>query len=93
MFFRNDEYYSKVYEYKDIHILHYCHKRGDAFRFLSVKKPWDTLYKELKTGYENKHSDYKKNVDTKELYEKIKTEIDFSKLYAGTYLEIGGSPQ
>lgn len=92
-FFRNDEYYSEIYKYTDINVLYYNHTRGDAFRFLSVKKPWDTLYKELETSYENKFNDYKKNINIKELYEKIKTEIDFSELYTGAYLEIGGSPQ
>lgn len=92
-FFRNDEDYSKIYEYKDIHILYYSHPKGDGFRFLSVKKPWDILYKEIEKRYENKHNESKKNIDIKELYTKIKTDIDFSKLYAGAYLEIGGSPQ
>ncbi len=89
-FFRNDEDYSKVYEYKDVRILYYDHKKGDGFRFLSVKKPWDILYKELATDYENKHNDDKKNIDINELYKKIKTDIDFSELYAVAYLETGG---
>ncbi len=89
-FFRNDEDYSKIYEYKDVRILYYDHKKGDGFRFLSVKKPWDILYKELATGYENKQNDDKKNIDINELYNKIKTDIDFSELYASAYLEIGG---
>lgn len=92
-FFRNDEDYSKIYEYKDVHILYYSHAKDDGFRFLSVKKPWDILYKEIATSYENKHNDDKKNIDIKELYKKIKTDIDFSKLYASTYLETGGSSQ
>lgn len=92
-FFRNDEDYSKVYEYKDVRILYYEHKKGDGFRFLSVKKPWDMLYKELSQGYENISVNNEKNVAINELYKKIKTDIDFSELYAGTYLKIGGVPQ
>lgn len=92
-FFRDDEYYSKIYEYKDVRISYYPHSKNDGFRFLSIKKPWDILYKEIATSYEPKHNDDKNNIDIKELYQKIKTDIDFSKLYASTYLEIGGSPQ
>ncbi len=92
-FFRNDEDYSKAYEYKDVRILYYDHKKGDGFRFLSIKKSWDMLYKELAQDYENIRVNDEKNVDIKELYQKIKTDIDFSELYAGTYLKIGGVPQ
>ncbi len=92
-FFRNDEDYSKVYEYKDVRILYYKHKKGDGIRFLSIKMPWDMLYKELAQGYENIRVNNEKNVEISKLYKKIKTDIDFSELYAGTYLKIGGVPQ
>lgn len=80
--FRKDKNYFETYPFEDVNIKYFTHKKGSAFKYLSLKEPWHKLEIELESKNINNvaHSGSQGETTDLTLYNEIKRDIDFSQL-------------